>query len=760
MADLKPRKPLEKHRFRLVTLGDAQLVRVQPGGRASAILGPGKPVALLAYLAHTHGRAASRDQLVELLWADLAPDAARHALRQTVWFIRQRIGADLLQRASDAIHFSGEVTSDRDDFVEAVEQTRFDRAIDIYRGDFLERLTSCGSAAFEQWLDLERYRLQLLLRRTAEVASQQHLTAGQVREARRIARRFKQYAPRDYAASRVSIQVAIAAGDVVAAREEAEALELAARSTSRPLDSESERVVARARAVEAASQGPAKRDETVGRDREFAVGSRAWTRAVDRSVHHVHYAGPPGAGKTRILDDLERFLNASGATVVRIRAYPYTSRIPFSLAGDLVLRVGELPGALGITPVSVSTLLALSPALGGRFHGKRRPHPPRDRLRFRIMATAELFEAVTDEGPLALLIDDLHYGDADSLLLLRGTMERLVDRPVLLVTAGRPSLVTFHIDLHQATEAVTLGPLREADVRQIVQRHANDATSRQHARWSAMSGGYPGPLLELVQSDLGRAQAPIDRATPRLTDSARSALLTCHLNDGCLSWKVANLVTDGHAPECFEPLIQLGLVEATSTGLSVKDGRVAQLAGEAADIHARAAAHRALGRAWMVAGKYDRAALARAGQHFVRAGERDLLVEAYRRWVTLSRRLNPSRPATWRSSTFLRSSPRDPFATYLAARAPAPRPRRRSRAQPAIVGAAGLVVGLATGFTIGQWLPDDNLEQIDPGTSEIPPTDPTVVRPVERWLTVDPDSGAAVPPSLPPPGPEASTATS
>ena len=55
------------------------------------LLGPGKPFALYAYLACV-GERVSREQLADLLWSDLEPDSARHALRQALWTIKKRLG--------------------------------------------------------------------------------------------------------------------------------------------------------------------------------------------------------------------------------------------------------------------------------------------------------------------------------------------------------------------------------------------------------------------------------------------------------------------------------------------------------------------------------------------------------------------------------------------------------------------------------------------------------------------------------------------
>jgi len=60
----------------LRTLGGAGLYAAVESG---LLLGPGKPLALLIYLALIPGRRISRDFLIDLLWADLEPENARQA---------------------------------------------------------------------------------------------------------------------------------------------------------------------------------------------------------------------------------------------------------------------------------------------------------------------------------------------------------------------------------------------------------------------------------------------------------------------------------------------------------------------------------------------------------------------------------------------------------------------------------------------------------------------------------------------------------
>jgi hypothetical protein len=73
------------------------------------------------------------------------------------------------------------------------------------------------------------------------------------------------------------------------------------------------------------------------------------------------------------------------------------------------------------------------------------------------MAVTELINAVTEEAPLALLIDDLHWADDASYDALQVLVNRLERQPLLLVTASRPD---YRPDLRGlATQQITIDPL-------------------------------------------------------------------------------------------------------------------------------------------------------------------------------------------------------------------------------------------------------------------------------------------------------------
>ncbi|MEO7647154.1 MAG: hypothetical protein ABIV11_02790, partial [Gemmatimonadaceae bacterium] len=64
-------------------------------------MGPGKPLGMLAYLGFN--RSVRRDELVALLWGDVAEAKARNAFRQTLHRLRSVLGEDILSSAQDQI---------------------------------------------------------------------------------------------------------------------------------------------------------------------------------------------------------------------------------------------------------------------------------------------------------------------------------------------------------------------------------------------------------------------------------------------------------------------------------------------------------------------------------------------------------------------------------------------------------------------------------------------------------------------------------
>src|SRR5436190_1060283 len=99
--------------MRLRTFGQLALL----GESSNVLLAPGKPLALLAYLACAPRRHSDRTRLVDLFWGDRTEESGRHALRTTLWELRRRLGHDVLFTAADVVELSANVQVDRDAFL-------------------------------------------------------------------------------------------------------------------------------------------------------------------------------------------------------------------------------------------------------------------------------------------------------------------------------------------------------------------------------------------------------------------------------------------------------------------------------------------------------------------------------------------------------------------------------------------------------------------------------------------------------------------
>ncbi|MGI9414162.1 MAG: AfsR/SARP family transcriptional regulator, partial [Hyphomicrobiales bacterium] len=148
-----------------------------------------KSRALLAYLAMHRGEAVPRDRLASLLWGDGTDAQARGNLRKTLSRLKQA----LPENARACLDAGPKLVRLRLEQVE-VDAVRFEdltgqgtpealaRAAALWRGPFLELQADCGGA-FEDWLTLERRRLEERVRGVLAKLLDHHMVIGAVEAA-------------------------------------------------------------------------------------------------------------------------------------------------------------------------------------------------------------------------------------------------------------------------------------------------------------------------------------------------------------------------------------------------------------------------------------------------------------------------------------------------------------------------------------------------------------------------------------------------
>jgi DNA-binding SARP family transcriptional activator/predicted Zn-dependent protease len=140
-----------------------------------------KSLALLAFLTlESREGPVTRDSLLSHFWPDASTGAARHALRQALYDIRQSLGPEVIETQGhtgvtlDRSRFTADVL----ELLDALEEGRAEDAAALYQGDLLPGLHfTDASPEFEAWLDgnrswLRRQFTELAWKRSGDAASE------------------------------------------------------------------------------------------------------------------------------------------------------------------------------------------------------------------------------------------------------------------------------------------------------------------------------------------------------------------------------------------------------------------------------------------------------------------------------------------------------------------------------------------------------------------------------------------------------------
>jgi len=443
-------------------------------------LGRPKQRALLAMLLLAPGKVVSADRLVEDLWDGVPPADAAGALQVQVSRLRQVLGAGVLEsrRPGYLLHV------DPDD----VDAARFERfaqrgaallaagetgpasaalaaALGLWRGPALAefadrpfamaeaaRLEELRLAASESWLDAELglgHHAAVVgeARRLAEANPLRERLWGQLMVALYRSGRQAE-ALRAYGALRTNLsdELGIPPAPALQRLEEAVLLQKAELDWEPPRRATTD-ATGRRRPdrlpfpVEAEGEGL----PFVGRAAELAELDSARSAAVTAGPRLVLLAGEPGVGKTRLALEAARAAYAGGATVLvghcdEDLAAPYQ---PFAEAIGWAARrlaPGALAGALG---GAGAELVRLVPDLAELLPGLPAPlgtDPETGRYRM-FDAVGRFLATLAASSPVVLLLDDLHWATAPTLLLLRHLVARGEPMPLLVLGTYRDTEV-------------------------------------------------------------------------------------------------------------------------------------------------------------------------------------------------------------------------------------------------------------------------------------------------------------------------------
>ncbi len=258
----------------------------------------------------------------------------------------------------------------------------------------------------------------------------------------------------------------------------------------------------------------------VGRDRELHLLKGLFHASAEGGAAHlVSVTGIGGIGKSRLAWEFEKYLDGLVDDVWwhRGRCLPYGDGVAYWALAEMVRsRLGaaeeEEPAT---TLVKLKTWLDthcgdaddrrwLEGQLGQLLALGERETVPREEL---FAAWGRFFELLADQGPVAMVFEDLQWADSGLLDFIDELLEREAARPLYLVTLSRPEIAERRPGWgagHTGWTSITLQPLADEEIAQMLRGMVPGIPDDLVARIGERAEGVPLYAVETVRMLLDR----------------------------------------------------------------------------------------------------------------------------------------------------------------------------------------------------------------------------------------------------------------
>lgn len=342
----------------------------------------------------------------------------------------------------------------------------------------------------------------------------------------------------------------------------------------------------------------------VGREEELAVLLEGFRLSRARRTVVALLRGDSGTGKSSLVHAFRREVRKLDARTVVLLGRCYEQEtVPFkaldSLVDALSQHLKRLPSgdAAALLPRGVQALARLFPVLDQVPSIREMPpeagEPEPQALRRRAFAAlGEILGRMAERGPVVLIIDDIHWGDLDSAILLSDLLRGPEPPRIMLTLACRSDearnspvmreLIPELVETATILQDVELRPLAAPEARGLARKLLGEggAGVGERAAWIASeSGGSPFFVQELAQySRLSGAEGPrpgslrlddyLRLRLEALSGDSRRILRTLAIAGAPLEWEILQAAS-GAAAGSIAPLASLraGHLVRMRTGL-------------------------------------------------------------------------------------------------------------------------------------------------------------------------------------------------
>lgn len=229
-----------------------------------------------------------------------------------------------------------------------------------------------------------------------------------------------------------------------------------------------------------------KGDVFIGRQKQFAELEKAFADTQRGDAITVFIHGRAGMGKSALLERSLRNIVGRRSVVLSGRCYERES-VPYKALDDLIdslahylSRIEDSDELAGILPKDVHAIARLFPVIRrvgsiARLYRHQEHGDPHEMRRRGTAALRELLTNLAERHPLVMTIDNLQWGDRDSMSLLIDLIRPPAPPPLLLLVAYRSEEAT-------GSEAVRmlLRSIRTAGIngRHLIVGRLNDEETR------------------------------------------------------------------------------------------------------------------------------------------------------------------------------------------------------------------------------------------------------------------------------------------
>ena len=481
-------------------------------------LGSRKGRTLLKMLALARGAPVSVDHLADVLWDDDQPARPSEQVGVLVSRLRGVLGAERIARSGAGYSLDadwldvGELAGLAAVSADALAAGRLgaaraaaDAALALVRGPLLPDEDG-------PWIEAERASVQATITRVRRLAVDAAVAAGDHGAAAALAEQALVGDPYDETVLRALMEAHLSAGRPSSALAAyGRVRERLADDLGVPPTAETEAVYRRALSAAdgdtvAVAPGARAVPGLVGRAGELAMLDAALAGAASGAVALVVIEGHAGIGKTTLVEGWSR-VAAGGALVLRGQCDELGRDLPLQPVTDAVADHLRMMGAERAAVVVGDAATALGPVLGPVVGASATVVTDTDAARARLFAAlVEVLDRAGGDGPVVLVIEDLHLAGASTLAWLAFARRRC--RRTLLVVTTRPGGARGLDPTHH----LELGPLGPDAVAELVGRERAGALFER-------SEGHPLLLAALVDADEGELPATLRDAVSSRVDS-------------------------------------------------------------------------------------------------------------------------------------------------------------------------------------------------------------------------------------------------